>query len=234
MIYILEDDAQIRAMEEYALKAAGFDVKSFEEGESFLAECRRQAPELAILDVMLPGIDGLEVLRRMRAAEATRNVPAIMVTAKTSELDVVAGLDGGADDYVPKPFGIMEFLSRVRAALRRAAPAPGEKSAVLRCGAITMDDKSHEVQSGGANVSLTYKEYALLRLFLQHPDEVVTRETLLYEVWGTDFFGESRTLDMHIRTLRQKLGDAGRQIATVRKVGYRLTEHAEEGRRDDD
>ncbi len=233
MIYILEDDAQIRAMEEYALKAAGFEVQCFEEGENFLEQCKKAPPQLAILDVMLPGIDGLEVLRRMRAAEMTRQVPAIMVTAKTSELDVVAGLDGGADDYMPKPFGIMEFLSRVRAVLRRTAPAE-EKNAVLSCGAIAMDDKSRTVTTNGEEVPLTYKEYALLRLFLQHPDEVVTRETLLYEVWGTDFFGESRTLDMHIRTLRQKLGDAGAQIATVRKVGYRLTEHAGEDRRDED
>lgn len=234
MIYILEDDGQIRAMEEYALKAAGFEVCGFENGDDFLKKCLQTPPRLAILDVMLPGIDGLEVLRRIRQQEAARNVPVIMVTAKTSELDVVTGLDEGADDYITKPFGIMELLSRVKAVLRRTEQEKKQEKTQLECGAVQMDEKTHTVRCFGEEISLTYKEYALLKIFLQHPQEVVARETLLYEVWGTDFFGESRTLDMHIRTLRQKLGEAGAQIATVRKVGYRMTSHAQEDHRDDE
>jgi two-component system alkaline phosphatase synthesis response regulator PhoP len=216
MIYIVEDDAAIRELEQYALQSSGYEVQSFETSEPFWQAMRAAEPELVILDVMLPGEDGFSILKKLRNTPALRRLPIIMVTAKSSELDTVRGLDCGADDYITKPFGIMEFLSRVRAALRRSAPE--EKQNVYAF---------HSVTVNGTHIDLTYKEYSLLRLLLENTNLVVTRETILQVVWGTDISVESRTVDMHIRTLRKKLGEAGKYICTVRKVGYKLTDNEE-------
>ena len=215
MIYIVEDDASIRELEQYALQSSGYDVKSFEEPEAFWQAMRITEPELVILDVMLPGEDGFSILKKLRGTPALRQLPIIMVTAKSSELDTVRGLDCGADDYITKPFGIMEFLSRVRAA-------------VYSFHELLLDNARHSVTVNGVPVDLTYKEYSLLRLLLENTNLVVTRETILQVVWGTDISVESRTVDMHIRTLRKKLGSAGSYILTVRKVGYKLAD-SEEG-----
>lgn len=230
MIYIVEDDASIRELEQYALQTNGYEANGCEDGASFWAALRNAAPELVILDVMLPDEDGYQILNKLRADPATRTIPVIMVTAKTSEIDVVKGLDHGADDYLCKPFGIMEFISRVKAVLRRsaaAAPAPAPKT--LTFGSIVLDDMARTVRVDGAPVELTFKEYALLHLFMEHPEQVMARERIMKEVWDTDDLLESRTIDMHVRTLRQKLGAAGEAIRTVRKVGYKLsTEGADE------
>lgn len=230
MIYIVEDDASIRELEQYALQTNGYEANGCEDGASFWAALRNAAPELVILDVMLPDEDGYQILNKLRGDPATRTIPVIMVTAKTSEIDVVKGLDHGADDYLCKPFGIMEFISRVKAVLRRsaaAAPAPAPKT--LTFGAIVLDDMARTVRVDGAPVELTFKEYALLHLFMEHPEQVLARERIMKEVWDTDDLLESRTIDMHVRTLRQKLGAAGEAIRTVRKVGYKLsTEGADE------
>ena len=230
MIYIVEDDASIRELEQYALQTNGYEASGCEDGASFWAALRNAAPELVILDVMLPDEDGYQILNKLRADPATRTIPVIMVTAKTSEIDVVKGLDHGADDYLCKPFGIMEFISRVKAVLRRstaAAPAPAPKT--LTFGSIVLDDMARTVRVDGAPVELTFKEYALLHLFMEHPEQVLARERIMKEVWDTDDLLESRTIDMHVRTLRQKLGAAGEAIRTVRKVGYKLsTEGADE------
>ena len=212
MIYIVEDDASIRELEQYALQSNGYEVQGFESAEPFWQAMRTAEPELVILDVMLPGEDGFSILKKLR------NPPS---------LDTVRGLDCGADDYIAKPFGIMEFLSRVRVALRRSAPEV--RPDVLAFHEIQLDNARHSVTVNSTPVELTYKEYCLLRLLLENTSLVVTRETILQVVWGTDISVESRTVDMHIRTLRKKLGDAGRYICTVRKVGYKLTdEEAEE------
>ena len=230
MIYIVEDDASIRELEQYALQTNGYEANGCEDGASFWAALRNAAPELVILDVMLPDEYGYQILNKLRADPATRTIPVIMVTAKTSEIDVVKGLDHGADDYLCKPFGIMEFISRVKAVLRRsaaAAPAPAPKT--LTFGSIVLDDMARTVRVDGAPVELTFKEYALLHLFMEHPEQVLARERIMKEVWDTDDLLESRTIDMHVRTLRQKLGAAGEAIRTVRKVGYKLsTEGADE------
>lgn len=230
MIYIVEDDASIRELEQYALQTNGYEANGCEDGASFWAALRNAAPELVILDVMLHDEDGYQILNKLRADPATRTIPVIMVTAKTSEIDVVKGLDHGADDYLCKPFGIMEFISRVKAVLRRsaaAAPAPAPKT--LTFGSIVLDDMARTVRVDGAPVELTFKEYALLHLFMEHPEQVLARERIMKEVWDTDDLLESRTIDMHVRTLRQKLGAAGEAIRTVRKVGYKLsTEGADE------
>lgn len=230
MIYIVEDDASIRELEQYALQTNGYEANGCEDGASFWAALRNAAPELVILDVMLPDEDGYQILNKLRADPATHTIPVIMVTAKTSEIDVVKGLDHGADDYLCKPFGIMEFISRVKAVLRRsaaAAPAPAPKT--LTFGSILLDDMARTVRVDGAPVELTFKEYALLHLFMEHPEQVLARERIMKEVWDTDDLLESRTIDMHVRTLRQKLGAAGEAIRTVRKVGYKLsTEGADE------
>lgn len=224
MIYIVEDDASIRELEQYALQTNGYEARGCEDGASFWAALRTAMPDLVILDVMLPDEDGYQILTRLRADPATRAIPVIMVTAKTSEIDVVKGLDHGADDYLCKPFGIMEFISRVKAVLRRAAAAaPAPAPQTLTFGSIVLDDMARTVRVDGAPVELTFKEYALLHLFLEHPEQVLARERIMKEVWDTDDLLESRTIDMHVRTLRQKLGAAGEAIRTVRKVGYKLS-----------
>ena len=222
MILIVEDDAGIRELEEYALQSNGFDARGCEDAAHFWAALRTAAPELVILDVMLPDEDGYQILGKLRADAAYSRVPVIMVTAKTSEIDVVKGLDHGADDYLCKPFGVMEFISRVKAVLRRSAAAAPAAN-LLHFGEIELDDTARSVRSAGAPVELTYKDYALLHLFLEHPGEVLARERIMKEVWDTDDLLESRTIDMHVRTLRQKLGAAGDTIRTVRKVGYKLS-----------
>ena len=232
MIYIIEDDASIRELEQYALQTNGYEATGCEDGASFWAALRGGTPDLVILDVMLPDEDGYQILAKLRDDPATQTVPVMMVTAKTSEIDVVKGLDHGADDYLCKPFGIMEFISRVKAVLRRAAaaaPAPAPAHKTLHFGSIVLDDMARTVRVDGNPVELTFKEYALLHLFLEHPEQVLARERIMKEVWDTDDLLESRTIDMHVRTLRQKLGTAGEAIRTVRKVGYKLsTEGADE------
>ena len=219
MIYIVEDDENIREMESYALKNSGFEVIGFGEGKSFFAAIEKRIPLLVVLDIMLPGDDGLEILKKIKTGEKTKNLPVIMVTAKTAEIDAVKGLDGGADDYITKPFGIMEFISRIKAVLRRSLKQ--EKDSLV-FGEIFMDDKKRIVTVSGKNCELTYKEYELLKYFMSNESMVLSREMIMDKVWGTDFEGESRTLDMHIKTLRQKLEDAGKYIKTVRNVGYKL------------
>lgn len=218
MIWCVEDDASIRDIEVYALNSTGLAAEGFADGAAFWQALQKTQPELVVLDVMLPEIDGIELLRRMKADTALREIPVIMATAKGAEYDKIQGLDLGADDYLAKPFGVMELVSRVKAVLRRCRPQP---VAVLRCGGLVVDEQEHTVTADGVRVVLTYKEYQLLRLFLSHPGTAFTRDQLMEQVWGMDFYGESRTVDMHIRTLRQKLGAYGEHIETVRSVGYR-------------
>ena len=220
LIYIVEDDKNISEIESYALKNSGYLVDTFENAKTFWSRVQDRKPDLVLLDVMLPDSDGIEVLKKMRRNPDTRRVPVIMVTAKSSEIDKVKGLDNGADDYITKPFGIMELISRVKAILRRINQDEEEKQLVFQN--ITLDCEKRQVTLDGENCELTYKEFELLKLFLQNAGIVMTRETIMEKVWGIDFEGESRTLDMHIKTLRQKLGDAGKHIKTVRNVGYRI------------
>ena len=218
LVYIVEDDADIREMEAYALSSAGLSVASFPESKAFFQAVRNQLPDLVLLDIMLPGEDGMTVLRRLRADAATQAVPIIIVTAKTSEADKVKGLDTGADDYLTKPFGIMELVSRCKALLRRAH----RKSAVLAFESIELDDDRHSVTVNGQETELTFKEYGLLKFLLENSGTPVSRDRLMEAVWGFAFTGETRTVDMHIKTLRKKLGKAGALIETVRNVGYRI------------
>lgn len=224
MIWCVEDDVSIRDIEVYALNSAGFEARGFEDGSSFYAAItgEKDKPQLIVLDVMLPGIDGIELLRRIRANAALKQIPIVMATAKGSEYDRIQGLDLGADYYLTKPFGIMELISCVKAVLRRCG-AEDEKSTLNACG-ISMNTLEHTVSADGERITLTYKEYELLKLFLSHMGTAFTREQLMERVWGTDYMGETRTIDMHIRTLRQKLGKRGESIKTVRNVGYRMEE----------
>ena len=221
-ILIVEDDADIAAIERDYLELGGYAVTIAPDGTTGLDAALHQPFDLILLDVMLPGEDGFSILKKLRNTPSLHRLPIIMVTAKSSELDTVRGLDCGADDYITKPFGIMEFLSRVRAALRRSAPE--EKTNVYAFHEILLDNARHIVTVNDAHIDLTYKEYELLRLFLSHPGTAYTRDRLMELVWGMDYCGESRTVDMHIRTLRQKLGKAGAHITTVRGVGYRWEE----------
>ena len=220
MIWCVEDDASIRDIEVYTLSSTGFDARGFADGVSFWSALQTQKPDLVVLDVMLPGVDGIELLQRMKASAELRTIPVVMATAKGAEYDKIRGLDLGADYYLVKPFGVMELVSCVKAVLRRCRP---DKAAhLLRSGGLVVDLDAHTVTVDGARVALTYKEFELLRLFLSHPGMAFTRDQLFQEVWGMDFCGETRTVDMHIRTLRQKLGPYGRWIETVRNVGYRM------------
>lgn len=220
MIWCVEDDASIRDIEVYALTSTGFEAKGFEDGDSFWKALQSERPELVVLDVMLPGKDGITLLKMMKESEEFQSIPVIMATAKSSEYDKIQSLDLGADDYLVKPFGIMEMISRVKAVLRRCGPAKWSKS--LKQEGLVLNCDEHTVTVDGERVILTYKEYELLHLFLSHPGIAFTREQLLTNVWKTDYLGETRTVDMHIRTLRQKLGSYGSLIETVRNVGYRL------------
>lgn len=221
-IYLVEDDADIREMERYALQNSGFEVQEFGDGAEFLQALEHFHPDLVLLDIMLPGMDGLSVLQKLRTGEKTRSIPVILVTAKTTELDKVKGLNMGADDYLSKPFGIMELVARVQALLRRTPGVRQDEQELLECANIVMDDARHQVTALGRSCELTYKEYELLKLLLTHKGRVLSREQIMDKVWDTDYEGESRTVDMHIKTLRQKLGEAGSAIRTVRNVGYKL------------
>lgn len=221
MIWCVDDDASIRDIEVYALRSVGFEARGFSDGAAFWDALRAERPELVVLDVMLPGIDGIELLSRMRASDALRDIPVIMATAKGTEYDKIHGLDLGADYYLAKPFGVMELVSCVKAVLRRCRRDDAERAG-LSAGGVSLDADAHTVTAGGQRITLTYKEFELLRLFMAHPGTAFTREQLMERVWGTDYCGETRTVDMHIRTLRQKLGEYGEMIETVRGVGYRL------------
>ena len=220
MIWCVEDDPDIRDIEVYTLRSTGFEARGFEDGDGFWEALQAQQPDLVILDVMLPGTDGVELLRKMKAAERFCRIPVIMATAKGSEYDKIQSLDLGADDYLVKPFGMMEMVSRVKAVLRRCQPR--QTARLLKLDGLVMNLEEHTVMADGQRIQLTHKEFELLRLFLSRPGSVFTREQLFSEVWGSDIYGETRTVDMHIRTLRQKLGGYGAMIETVRHVGYRL------------
>lgn len=216
-IYIVEDDSNIREIETIALQNSGYKVEAFGNAADFYKRVETVIPDLIILDVMLPDESGYEIVKRLRSNPATKAVPVMMVTAKTQELDLVKGLENGADDYVKKPFSIMELISRVKALLRRTIP---EENKMLTLDEIRIDHERHVVYAAGQQVELTFKEYELLRLLMNNTGVVLSRENIMIHVWGTDFEGESRTVDMHIKTLRQKLGDSGKHIRTVRNVGY--------------
>lgn len=220
MIWCVEDDASIRDIEVYALKASGYESRGFEDGSAFWDALQAEQPDLVVLDVMLPGVDGVELLRRMRGDARFRAIPVVMATAKSAEIDKIQGLDLGADYYLTKPFGVMELVSCVRAVLRRCEAKPVEH--LLKLGGLCVNLDQHTVSIDGKDVALTYKEFELLKLFLSNPGIAFTRDQLFSKVWGEDFCGESRTIDTHILTLRQKLGPYGDAIKTVRNVGYRL------------
>ena len=217
-IYIVEDDVNIREIERYALKNSGYEVEEFESGADFFKRMEQRMPNLVILDIMLPGEDGMDILAKLRADKRTSKLPVIMVTAKTTELDKVKGLDSGADDYITKPFGVMELISRVKALLRRTTDVNTE--AQMKYGDILVDNDKHAVFVCGNPCELTYKEYELLKYLITNKGIVLSRDKLMSHVWGFDFEGETRTVDAHIKTLRQKLGEAGSCIKTVRNVGY--------------
>lgn len=220
MIAIIEDDSSIRELVCYTLKNSGFDAKGFEYGRPFFESLEEGIPQLVLLDIMLPEEDGLSILRRLRMEERTKNIPVIMLTAKDTEFDKVIGLDMGADDYITKPFGMMELVSRVKAVMRRFNVDSGE--GILNCGGICVDNDAHRVTVNGRETELTLKEYELLCSLLRSRDKVLTRDALLQQIWGYDFDGETRTVDVHVGSLRSKLGDAGELIETVRGVGYRI------------
>ena len=220
MIWCVDDDNTIRDIEVYTLVKTGFEAKGFADGISMLEALKTEKPELIVLDIMLPGKDGVDVLKEIRNNPETCKIPVIMATAKGTEMDKIQGLDTGADDYLVKPFGVMEMVSRIKAVLRRCEPNEAEKE--LSVGNITLNDQKHMVTVMGEKVTLTFKEFEMLKLFMSHPGVVYSRDKLLSEIWGSEYLGESRTVDMHIKTLRQKLGEAGKHIETVIGVGYRL------------
>lgn len=220
MIYLVEDDASIRELVAYALNNSGFEAEGFAAPADFWKAMEHRRPQLVLLDIMLPGEDGLQILKKLRAAPATRRLPVIMVTAKGSEYEKVMGLELGADDYIPKPFGMMELVARVKAVLRRSGSLPQEEA--VSAGPIRIFPEEHRVEVDGREVALTLKEYELLSMLLRNRGVVLTRDRLLEEIWGYSFDGENRTVDVHIRTLRQKLGPAGDLIETVRGVGYKI------------
>lgn len=221
LIYVVEDDAGIQEVEAIALKTGNYQVRAFGNARDFYEAVREAVPDLVLLDIMLPDEDGYQIIRKLRDHPGTKSIPVIMVTARSSEMDMVKGLDDGADDYIKKPFSVMELLSRVKALLRRTADT---KAAELSFGKICLHHNERKVTAAGRDVELTYKEYEMLHLFLQNPHVVLSREAIMKHVWNTDFEGESRTVDMHIKTLRQKLGPEGKSIQTVRNVGYVLNE----------
>lgn len=220
MIFCVEDDESIRSLELYTLSSAGFEVRGFTDGDSFLEALEKEKPDLVILDVMLPGIGGVDLLKQMKASGTACDIPVIMATARGAEYDKIQSLDMGADDYLVKPFGMMEMVSRVKAVLRRSRP--GRDREILKVNDLVVNLSEHTVTADGERIPLTFKEFELLRVFLSSPGVAFTREKLLETVWDTEYFGETRTVDIHIRTLRQKLGKYGGMIQTVRNVGYRL------------
>ena len=220
MIWCVDDDNTIRDIEVYTLTQTGFEAKGFSDGISMLEALKTEKPELIVLDIMMPGMDGVEVLKEIRSRTDTRKIPVIMATAKGTEMDKIQGLDTGADDYLVKPFGVMEMVSRIKAVLRRCTPE--EVTDVISIAEITLNDKEHTVSVNGENIALTFKEFEILKMFMSNPGVAFSREKLLSEVWGIDYLGESRTVDMHMKTLRQKLGESGKRIETVIGVGYRM------------
>ena len=224
MIFCVEDDSNIRELVVYTLETTGFKARGFEDGREFLEALALETPELVLMDIMLPGDDGLELLKKLKASPKTREIPVIMVTAKGAEYDKVKGLDLGADDYVTKPFGMMELVSRIKAVLRRTRKDAQEPQDIIAVGEIEINTKKHEVTAAGEVVNMTLKEYELLKRLMKNPNIVMTRDCLLEDIWGYDFDGETRTVDVHVRTLRQKLGPCGEKIETVRGVGYRMSE----------
>lgn len=220
MIWCVDDDNTIRDIEVYTLIQTGFEAKGFADGMSMIEALKSEKPELIVLDIMLPGRDGVDVLKEIRSNPETRKIPVIMATAKGTEMDKIQGLDTGADDYLVKPFGVMEMVSRIKAVLRRCEPDEKEETFIV--GEITLRDKEHLVTVNGKRVVLTFKEFELLKLFMGNLGIAFSRDKLLSKVWGVDYLGESRTVDMHIKTLRQKLGAAGAHIETVIGVGYRM------------
>lgn len=221
LIYVVEDDKDILEIETFALKNSNHDVKGFSNAADFYEALTEKRPELIILDIMLPDEDGLQILEKVRRMDKTASIPVIMVTAKTTEIDKVKGLDMGADDYLAKPFGVMELIARVKALLRRSTSEKEEKK-LLQLDEIEIDDEKRAVYVNEKVCELTYKEYELLKLFIQNKGIVLTRENLMNRIWGVDYVGETRTVDMHIKTLRQKLGEAGNRIKTIRNVGYMI------------
>lgn len=222
MIYLVEDDNSIRELVIYTLQTTGFEAKGFSCAKDFWAELQKETPSLVLLDIMLPDEDGLTILRKLRESSQTVKLPVIMLTARGTEYDKVVGLDSGADDYIPKPFGMMELVARVRALLRRTEPE--KKDGILQCGPIVLDPGKHTVRVSDQPVLLTFKEFELLALLMENEGMVLTRDQLLSKIWGYDFDGETRTVDVHIRTLRQKLGVASNYIETIRGVGYKMEE----------
>lgn len=220
LVYILEDDTGVRELEAYALKGNGYDVQGFSEPRQFFDALKKELPDLVVIDVMLPGEDGLSITKKLRASSAYRHLPIVMVTAKDSEIDAIKGLDSGADDYITKPFSVMIFLSRIRALLRRTSERDERKT--YSYASIVLDDKKHKVYSCGSEVELTFKEYEILKYLMLNKGIAVTREQLLNKVWGYDSESETRTVDSHILTLRKKLGESGALIETIRHVGYKL------------
>lgn len=218
LIYIVEDDNNISEIECFALKNAGYETRHFTHAGEFYQQVLKTVPDLVLMDVMLPDSNGLTVVKRLREQKATRKLPILLVSGMTTELDIVKGLDSGADDYLVKPFGVMELVSRVKALLRRMQPEDREQVTMEH---ISMDKEKRKVFVDGCTCDLTYKEFELLYLLLKNKGNVLTRDYLMEQIWGVDFMGESRTLDMHIRTLRKKLGEAGKEIKTVHNVGYR-------------
>ena len=218
----MEDDEAAGNLAAYALESAGFHVRIFGNGTEFFEAVKTERPELILLDIMLPGEDGISILKKIRSEQTTRDIPVIMTTAKGTEFDKVTGLDLGADDYLVKPFGMLEMVSRVRAVLRRMSPQESKNDEILRLGPVEMNEAAHTVKVDDRSLELTLKEYSLLELFMNNPDRVFDRETLLMKIWKNDYFGDTRTVDVHVGTLRAKLGKAGDMIQTVRGVGYKL------------
>ena len=224
LIYCVEDDTSIRDIEIYTLRSTGYEAMGFENGKEFFEALHTRMPDLVILDIMLPDISGMEILTRLKKDPSTMHLPVILASAKGTEFDKISGLDTGADDYLAKPFGMMEMVSRVRAVLRRAKP---KNESIITAGSITINDATHEVRVNEESVDLTLKEYSVLKLLISHPHIVFTRDRLLNEIWGMDYDGETITVDVHIRTLRTKLKEAGSCIETIRGVGYRYKENYE-------
>ena len=222
MIFCVEDDISSRELMIYTLKSAGFDAKGFPESTDFWKALETETPELIMLDIMLPGEDGIEILKKLRKKTKTAELPVIMATAKGTEFDKVTGLDTGADDYLVKPFGMMEMISHIKAVLRRTAPKTSKN--VLSTGKLSLNLDEHAVFADGEKVVPTFKEFELLKIFMENPGRVFSRDALLEKVWGADYYGETRTVDVHIGTLRTKLGECGEYIETIRGVGYRMEE----------
>lgn len=217
LIYAVEDDKNILEIEIFALKNSGYQVEGFECAHDFYKKLEEKQPDLVLLDIMLPDEDGLSILKRLRTRADTQKIPVILVTAKSTEIDKVKGLDGGADDYIAKPFGVMEMIARVKALLRRSG---GAEESLMTCGNVTLDSEKRMVYVDGKAIELTYKEFELLKLLMKNHGIVISRDVIMERVWDSSFEGESRTIDVHVRTLRQKLGDGGALIKTIRNVGY--------------